>query len=183
MKFLSFFRSKPKIETLEERNKRFEAMMPCEKRIAIAKDVIAQVRSQKFVAEQGTYIRAKGYKYEDRVAHKDKVDELLQIEGVTCNVCAKGAVFMSYVMKTGGCDVSDANHSGTHTIAHKLKDIFDSDQLDLMESAFERSPFGRCDPGDAVRFGRKYGNSHDRLIAIMENVIENKGTFKPNTNQ
>ncbi len=175
----SFFKRKPRVKTLEEKNKEFDAMIPCQKRIAIAQDVIAQVRVKRFAATPGTYVRM-GAKYEDRITHKDKVEELLEIEGVQCNVCAKGALFMAHVMKTGNCDMSDANHTGTHSIAYRLKGVFDKDQLDMMESAFERSPFGSTsNVHAAVKFGKGYNNPDDRLIAIMENVIANRGDFKP----
>lgn len=56
---------------------------------------------------------------------------------------------------------------------------------EVMEIAFEgcNPNEGLCkgDPSydQAVAFGDCYDDEGDRLIAIMKNVIKNKGTFKP----
>lgn len=42
--------------------------------------------------------------------------------------------------------------------------------------------WGEYTPGigdKAVKFGRKYKTPKNRLIAIMKNIIKNKGEFKP----
>ena len=64
-----------------------------------------------------------------------------------------------------------------------LSKIFPTGQLRLIELAFEEGSgafYSDCDTDDAaVKFGRKFRSKKGRLLAIMENIVANKGTFKP----
>ena len=64
----------------------------------------------------------------------------------------------------------------------RLGRFFDIDQLRLIESAFEQSEFGNLDYDlveRAVEFGNRYKVHGTRLRAIMQNIIDNRGTFVP----
>jgi hypothetical protein len=69
----------------------------------------------------------------------------------------------------------------------KLDSIFTKKQLLLIEAAFEQGSGGLdnyYDKSDtlhhkAVSFGYQYRFSEERFVAIMQNIIENKGTFRP----
>jgi hypothetical protein len=60
----------------------------------------------------------------------------------------------------------------------------------LIESAFETARFSEKDYvllskkdlellNSAINFGRGFGDDEERLLAIMKNIVKNKGTFKP----
>ncbi len=76
----------------------------------------------------------------------------------------------------------------------RLSDVFSRNQLDLIENAFEFTPEDTYEGGDndeekygtseqpklnAYKLGAKYKKDITRLKAIMNNMIKNKGTFKP----
>lgn len=88
-----------------------------------------------------------------------------------------------------------------------LSNFFEDDQLAMMEAAFECNTDCSSDTTDtfyeqreewtdingdycnenipiicAVEFGKKFDNSQERLEGIMQNVIDNKGTFVPPNN-
>lgn len=71
-----------------------------------------------------------------------------------------------------------------------LRQFFDLDQLYLIEQAFEvwnnseAITMGIADrdraAGEAaLRFGMKYKTVLNRMKAIMQNIVDNKGTFQP----
>ena len=72
-----------------------------------------------------------------------------------------------------------------------LKKFFSARQLDIIEMSFEKWDRPEDDNLDAAKisvkvgkeaqnFGRKYGSPKIRMAAIMKNIIENDGTFRPN---
>lgn len=115
-----------------------------------------------------------------------------------CNVCALGAVFISLLGKRGNFDwrLSHKNRHGVlpSKLAERLKSTFSTEQLLLIENAFEcgrgsaawdegrREVFG-CeedfDPTVSTRFGNQFPGDNDRLKAIMKNIISNGGQFIP----
>lgn len=78
-----------------------------------------------------------------------------------------------------------------------LSRYFVRSQMALIETAFEMGQgyYGNTgDIGDtaigvnilgeeryyaAVNFGERYGDDESRMVAIMQNIVDNKGTFKP----
>ena len=73
-------------------------------------------------------------------------------------------------------------------VTQHLEDVFDDDSMALMEVAFEKDPFfGRrmedVGKGDMVRgaflFGKSFSGHIAVVTAVMTNVIDNDGEFKP----
>ena len=66
-----------------------------------------------------------------------------------------------------------------------MKKIFTRNQLALIENAFEtgrgvyKYQAGEVAAEKAFLFGSKFVDEDKRMIAIMQNIIDNKGTFKP----
>lgn len=61
-----------------------------------------------------------------------------------------------------------------------LEDFFSTEQLEEIESAFERS--NMCNINDGIlasNFVFNITEASERMRLIMENIIANKGTFKP----
>lgn len=161
-------------EEIKLKNKEFKEMSVAKKRVAIAKDALKQIKLRNFIVETGTYC--------DVDIKKDlsgNLKKILQTE--QCTVCAKGALFAADILKRGNYNFNDNNalplwfSAKESQTTERLKGIFSTKQLDLMEIAFE----GYYEDEAAYNFFSKYKDNEERLIAILENVIKNEGTFKP----
>jgi hypothetical protein len=108
----------------------------------------------------------------------------------TCSVCALGAIFMSQVNTCGDVVFSEDSASpfdvfeDLHT--SPLKKYFSVNQLMLIEGCFEGSSGAHeCDitDGDARLLTEAYVFTYKtptpRMVAIMTNIIRNKGNFVP----
>jgi hypothetical protein len=159
-------------------------------RVAIAKDVIKQIKLGKIVLGGGYWSS-----WEPK-----KVADTLPLKKTTCRVCAMGAVFAAKVLRNGS-DLVNASVND-QAIIEDLKGVFTAKQLRLIETAYEG---GFCGDGDSDRPSEKqekrargfytahspvYNENFDteddaeameqsRMVAIMKNVIRNEGTFKP----
>jgi hypothetical protein len=169
-------------------------MNQAEKRVVIAKDVLEQLRTQKFIAKCGAYV-------DDQIHNLDvfwpaEYGASLQAalpKVKNCKVCALGAVFMSKVNKFNRFNVGDSLNS--EDLRANLKGIFSYAQLFLIEAAFEGDGndagayYVRGCPEDvsgaltdkdrraAFEFCRRHEDADTRLKAIMRNIVRNKGTF------
>lgn len=163
-------------------------------RVIIAKDVIAQIEAERYFAKGGSYIRIS-----EEDDYRGSVKENFQ-NIKHCKVCALGGCFLSIVRFKNNVDFDELTDIGAMQFAHNnkfkqiLTSIFSIQQLILIENAFENGWFGespifgsydekysvsRQDKHEAWEFGQQFSNQNDRLIAIMQNIIDNKGTFKP----
>lgn len=163
-----------------------------EQRVAVAKDALQQLRLAKYIAETGTYVGEKfkltivdepSFRFNDDDCivggsnWDDQAKPLLRSSSEPCAVCAKGALFLSTIRKFNKATVGDIV-SENFTDTYKL---FGKANMDLAEIAFERwSCYGTDGKkGKARDFGYQYTHDHDRLVAILKNIIKNNGTFKP----
>lgn len=134
------------------------------------------------------------------IPHDASVQKLfLGKEITTCNCCALGSMLMSCTLYNNkqtaedlyaesdnlGEDVRDGRR-----LSNGLNKYFSKPQLELIELAFEGSDGFFAYEGTsadisekqydaAILFHETYTDPTKRLVAIMNNVIENKGTFKP----
>jgi hypothetical protein len=182
----------------------FNRLPKRKKAVLVAKDVIAQIALERFQIRSNTYfdrIHISGLEPSEAPATPAVVDQLAK----SCTVCAKGAAFLSCVRLGNKLSVSDllsaASGFGSNE-RERMTKIFDSVDYDLIEAAFEGNSDcpDQCELNDydgktdklvrAARdnyfyaFERDYtvdgdGTDHHRLVAIMLNVIENKGRFIP----
>jgi hypothetical protein len=178
-------------------NEYFNSLTPAKKRVAIAKDVIANIESKKYFAKMGNYL----YVNSDDNLESQSLQKVLP--QVTCNVCALGAMFVSDVKFNNNFNVGDDT---LKKLDNQLSKYFSKGQLALIEAAFEG--FGvdyeeyeedelsiengfylkftleqlgikEQDVINAKKFYAMFDTSEENLIAIMENIIKNKGKFKP----
>jgi hypothetical protein len=176
----------------EARNKAFKALSPEQQRIAVAVDAIGQIHLSKFVPVTGNYFELG---LDSEVRAEDDLQKLMATEGAICEVCARGAVFASAVRLSDGvlvpaqCDGMRCVEFGAcdTSFLRKEREIFTRGQLALMETAFELNyeHVHDCTNRDAiaaVKFGYQYEDSYDRLLAILQNVVESSGTFDPHLN-
>lgn len=171
-------------------------------RVVVAKDVIAQIKAKKYLARPGTFISPTylsptlGETSNEHFARRICTSKY-------CGVCAVGAVVASIVhLKSDGI-VNPVFENGIQSKvnpAHQgfignivdtmatMRRVWGINDADLMELAFENgdgvvkvknADLNDYDVMAALLFGRQYDNANDRLIAIMRNIIANKGRFRP----
>lgn len=197
-----FFKKKVKPLTIAEQNviikannKAFDKATPAQKRVIIAEDVIIQLSSKRLKAEAGIYFDSKAIQNKlNDVGGEFELQGLIKETTEPCKVCGIGALFACEVIRNDNFKVNGSDEIAydihADNIKDRLKGIFNGDQLDLIETAFEKRVIndnrllegwhGNTELADiAIDFGRKYESDKNRLIAIMKNIIKNKGTFKP----
>jgi hypothetical protein len=187
-------------ELIKKNNEAFTKMSNAEKRVEVAKDTLLRIEMKQLDAYTGSiiqYVNTVKDKY-----GKTSIQDVINTDSkFTCQVCAKGAMFMSYVGRVNKmefCDINTGNY-GQSSVHTKLGEIFSLEQLALIELAFEGEQYLKYlddeddfdgtaveniilsdnDYNQADLFHNSYGNVDYRLIAICENIIKNEGTFKP----
>lgn len=173
---------------LIQKNAKFRKLKAAEKRVAIAEDALAQIQIKIFTPSCG-YMRVHTTSLGDKNLNLGKTEFNVAVAAkeVRCNGCAKGALLLSTVNFIDNCSVYDADTISGADIPEKLKGIFSEKQLHLIETAYEKtvinsiaSGYGLCPLEEkAIKFGAQFKTQKKRLIAILDNIIENKGTFKP----
>lgn len=193
---------KAKLKVLVDNHKFYSLKVP-QKRVAIAKDVLAAVTAKLIIPTTGTY-----FAVNSEILKASPGEELQRFlldasKDDPCTACALGSCFAAkvrlgdrYKLPRHYNDSSRIHPDEINSDArNQLKAYFTERQLSLIESAFEmknidhwidsnytegydnhelnsKSPISR-----AIHFGNEYTTDEDRLIAIMENIIKNKGTF------
>lgn len=167
-------------------NKRFEEATPEEKRVIIAKDVLAQLAIGKIKATPGEYLGLTSETYD---ALEDKPNaELCDIfKGVkSCGACALGSIFVSAVIFQDQLKAREASLDDSWFMRSYLDDngLFSKRQLIMIENAFECSTIKpilddyetemKC-----LQFNNVNMSGRKRLERIMKNIIDNNGTFVP----
>lgn len=170
--------------------KPFEKLSKKAKRVAIAQDVLKQLRRRGITAQKGVYAQFKGDCTVGEYGVGGKVE--------SCQVCALGAAFVSAACLGKGQSLQELYNLAGYgfrrstplpTIRETVERYFDIAQLDLIEASFEmdegflnqNEPTRKPSPKGlrAVDFGKRYRGPRKRLVAIMKNVIDNDGEFLP----
>jgi hypothetical protein len=169
-----------------------DGMTDAEARIAIAKDVIKHLDSKKLNAKSGAYCIFKSEAGQPPLSESDGGSDLrglLSTKVHHCDVCAKGAMFIAHVMRFNEVKLPSADwayfdparaFNGESFVTSPLQ-YFDEDQLDLIEAAFEgddvQGSLSEEETDDAESFSLSHENDDERLRAIMQNIVDNGGTF------
>ncbi len=157
---------------IENSNKKFAKMPKKDKAIAIAKDVLKHLRHTNINNEKDYC--AGEVKLPANTTCETNIQPYVSKLAKTCNVCALGGMFLSYIRlfdrvsygDIGYMENYDHNISvGRSFITNKFEKIFTFDNLSDIESAFES------------KWIDNYPNPKDRMKAIMNNVITNDGRF------
>jgi hypothetical protein len=134
------------------------------RRVAIAQDVIDQIHAKKYRPTHMVYVDGPFDEF-DTTASKAVTAK--------CDVCAIGGMFLSRfnLYNKENDYVGDSD-----TMKDRLEEAgFTSEQLRLIERCFE----GWGSIEDEHPWLAELDNPEDRLIAIMQNIVDHKGTFKP----
>lgn len=189
-------KKKTKRLTVEQKNKAFERLTHAQKRVTIAHDVIAQLKSEKLVAESGVYVT--GINTGDRFNPNTQLKTIFN-QTSQCNVCGIGALFVCMVKRINNIKVKDISTKTTNydlensifqdTLTNYLDGYFTQDQLSHIEKAFECTITNHLSQdqmdNDSGRYFYDQSNSErlrlsaeERLTFIMLNIIKHNGTFK-----
>lgn len=181
---------------ITKNNKIFKKANDAQKRVILAKEIISQIKAERFLARRGNFC-----KIENRGAFKDldSIQKLFLSKKIpNCTVCALGSILMAQTIFANKENIGDYEsdfYDLGKTIKYKTGDtkngivkLFGLEQIKLIEQAFEMGQgyFKKYeldnklpDTHKAIDFGNQYFSSDVRLINIMENIISNKGTFVP----
>lgn len=136
-------------------------------RVAVCKDIIKLIQMKKLNISTGNYLT--------------KLNGICEptFEGIAkeCEVCAKGALLLTAFKLYDGKGFAEINSPyGLYDdfILEQLDGLFSRTQLHLIEAVFE----GWKD-GPTKQFYYDHYNDEDRLLAIMQNIVDHNGTFKP----
>lgn len=175
------------------KTKPFSKLSKAQKRVRIAKDVLAQLASGKFVPTPGTYVDVSDVDISEdggqaKVYAGDHQLQELYEDAKSCSVCAIGSIFVSAVQIADNLTSIEAesDFDGSHPEIGKMFDyigkFFTTEQLDLIESAFEAD--WDLEPGiishELCLMVRKLYKGKDpetRMKLIMQNIIHNDGEF------
>lgn len=144
---------------------RYKLMTREQRKVAIAKDVIKQVNAGVLHAKDGCgyLVTKRSMKEPVDIDKKNALDVAKR-----CTVCARGALMISKISKFN--DHVVASFDGflpSWETSFALEDAFDYTELRLIEKAFENE------------WSDRHPNPNDRLIAIMQNLIDHDGEFNP----
>lgn len=163
------------------------------RRVAVAKDVLKQLRTKKYIAMTGVYISFDNIK-DERDSEGDVIDvfeegvyankDLQEIlPELICTVCAKGAILASRVNLFNECEL-DKDIDFDNEAGEVAEEVFGLKQATLIEAAFEG--WDACNADVTREEGikckaliAKYPKSLNRMRVIMNNIVRNKGVFKP----
>jgi hypothetical protein len=178
-------------EQIEADNELFNSMTEAEKRVVIAHDCIIRIHAEQIKAHQNQFFgNLEDFKdNENTVSIKETINNCENVP--TCEVCAKGGLFLSIVGRVNNFTFDEVwgdndLDSDEHT---ELLNYFSARQLAYIEMAFENAQHLDYDEdGDPIDFTQeqitnsqeffyKFEYSNDRLIAICENIINNNGEF------
>jgi hypothetical protein len=168
------------------------------KRLEILKDVIKQLDANKMIATKGVFTNRDFFHSMNQGRNSKDVFQETQV----CTVCALGSLFLSSINLYNEHYIH-AQDSTWNAIENRLQDYFETEQLALMEIAFEGGTGafewsddeeekieqmeheGLSDEEAKARdralefFQDNYVGSDFRLRLIINNAISNDGIFIP----
>ena len=120
------------------KTEQFNALPNNEKAVLVAKDVLAQIKADKYVPDTGTYIYIQGG-FDFNGSIKENFDQIEE-----CKVCALGSMLMSSTHLGNILTTSDINRfpdaddlRRSEKVTELFSSIFTNKQLLLIETAFE----------------------------------------------
>src|SRR5688572_19550646 len=120
-------------------------MSKAQKRVAVARDVLKQLKIGKYNAEEGTWAEVfMAKEFDEKKAIGCELQSFVK-KAESCTVCGLGAVFVSLVRIDDRFKIRDGDVGyqrnfvlGDDTLIKRLKAIFSREQLSMIEAAFEK---------------------------------------------
>lgn len=154
----------------------FDALSNAEKRVAICQDVIARINVKSTIPDSGSFMKT--------FIPSNDLDSLKDaINTINCRVCAKGALFCSWVGNFNGVSISRYREvepleevEYMQDVSPELVEVFGRVMLDNIEAAFEEDTYiWHYDEHETAKY--MYAFRDYDLTNIMEYIIEHKGEF------
>ena len=182
------------MNNLELRNAKFHKLSPANQRVEIAKDVLLQLKAKKYVASSGTYFNINnGTPSQNRSEffRERSAQKAIEIDGVKCSVCARGAIFASRC-RLGNDAINPVSDAACTSFSiqerNVLTGIFSSELKYSIEYLFELGNYSDRWAGyidkhlsaldswcDVQR--RTDKTAIHRMKLLMKNLIRNKGSL------
>jgi len=175
---------------IDRDNKAFEKMSPSEKRVQIARDVLAQLAAKRLIATPGCWLAGKD---EDPLFSQEDVKKDPDLQKILksqkeCTGCALGGMFMCAVERANELKISDLDRESRdmrvlqdESVFDYMEQFFSREQLNEIEAAFEQGE-GFVQDGDSTEEASTWleevDDAEERMRLIMENIVVNKGKFK-----
>lgn len=173
-------------------NAAFAKLSKAQKCVAVAKDVIEQIKLEKYQAKQQLYVNflkvpasypGLDYDCNSEPVSSDQFQEATLHDQTVCQCCGIGGCLLSMVRLGNSVSLEDADEVDDQDfITDQLSKIMSRRQIGMIEAAFEKD--GYADLSDTINnrcvsFGQQFKSPSERLIGIMKNIIANKGEFIP----
>lgn len=175
----------PKFKLLKPiTKKQFDRMSPKNRRIRVAEDTITTIEAKMTVPQAGCFL----YSFSSGASFANRPAGVIHNleSGIHCQACAIGSMAVAACQRFNGHTSGDLEDSAYEDLRTALEGVFFRKQLMMIECAFERTGapakgYGyKWEDGDmATLFGKQHPDPYDRLLAIMQNIIDNDGTFVP----
>lgn len=176
-------------EKIKRRNRDFAKLTKPQQRVAIARDVIAALNAKKIIAKNRVYIQNAIL---DNLIHKNPDEQVCNLmeQVPSCNVCVKGALFVAAVKRKDKLQAKDMLFDDEPWIT-RLEDeesiskylgtdnLFSKAQLTMIEDQFEKDTIVDWENENFRIWRGDIQTADGRMRAIMQNIIKNKGTFRP----
>lgn len=173
---------------IRKANRAYNKATPAQRRVLIAQDVLLRLKKGQIRVETGVFVEPL------TETDNNNLQEVVH-GGLRCSACVIGSLFLSAVAYRNQYNLLHGDMVSSSDPLRKLKE-FSPEQRRLIELAFERGEgYHQIEyPGAAQSvehtperaLAAKWAYAHDlefdssdRLIALMENIIRNKGRFDP----
>lgn len=171
--------------------KEFNKLTAAQKRVAIANDVLERLRLEMLIPNRGSLFS--GEVLRKMINRRIGDDAKTLVNSVPCEACAKGALVCSWVgnfNKVSASDMSAYDYDlGKKRYPAPLMKLFGREQLDLIEAYFEGQILSStCDKVAMAVIGQEANDEENTpfkstykgsLKKIMQNIVDNGGTFAP----
>lgn len=171
--------------SIEEQNELFKSMTKAERAVAVAKDALTQIALGKYVVQRMTYFEIE----EMPECPSDSLQQVLRMEDVVCTACALGGIFASCVRLANEFETSDLVEGivGHNDVFNVGLQAFTARELDIIESTFELFNMDKESQAavnamliDAGLSTVEKHEQEERMVLIMQNIIDNGGYYRPN---
>ncbi len=171
--------------------KEFNRLSAPQKRVAIAKDVIQQIKLEKYQIESGIWAAMAPVDLETC-----EIDQNMLLQGIPiqCRCCALGAGMLSS-MRLANIHSFSEDADLEADVIPQLGKYFSNKQMAMIEAVFENRYGDKYGEDHVLRefhsditddeydrlhtFGKRFTDENNRALAIFTNIVKNKGEFIP----
>lgn len=153
-----------------------------QKRVAIARDVIKQLKSE-LIGACHLYFYGKIYDIlsaeNNPLADVRALIRKAKIKKNLCDVCAKGALLIAHILRFDKMNVSEVQRAERLIYSYSSIPYFTNEQFNLIETLYESNGYKLGPASPWRKFYDRIDDlrNEDRLIAIMKEIIRRRGSI------